>query len=280
MRTKLNPLTERDERQRERLPQQIAAAREWQRYTHQNSSVAVEWLQGQLSSRLTCLTCRKTSTTYSPFMYLSLPIPVVSGTFTLQDCLNEFTKEEVLDGDDAWHCPDCKKPRRATKKLTITRLPIILIIHLKRFTNNGPWRDKLNTPISFPLVRLELTKYVPPPLPPSAAGPVALGSPNTTPPFIYDLYGTVNHYGTLHGGHYTSFVKNPYEGEWSCFDDSKAAKMDASQVVVSPEPSTFRIPRLLTRDVAVTECVCAVLGSDGRYVESPSYLPPCNGFLL
>lgn len=229
MRNKLAPLTEEDERRREQLPPQIAAVKEWQRYMHQNLSIAVEWLQGQLSSRLTCLTCRNTSTTYSPFMYLSLPIPVVNGTFTLQNCLNEFTKEEVLDGDDAWHCPNCKQPRRATKKLTITRLPVILIIHLKRFTNSGPWRDKLNTFINFPLVNLELTEYVPPPLP-----RVALDSPNTAPPFIYDLYGTVNHYGTLHGGHYTSYVKNPYRGEWNCFDDSKATKMDASQVVVSP----------------------------------------------
>jgi len=215
------------------MPVQAASAIEWQRYTHQNSSVAVNWLQGQLSSRLTCLTCRITSTTYNPFMYLSLPIPVVHNrTFTLYDCLKEFTKEEVLDGDDAWHCPQCKQPRKATKKLTIMRLPMILIIHLKRFTNQGRWRDKLNTPINFPLMNLDLTKYVPPVLPADHGYKIPLELPETTPPFIYDLYGIANHYGTLHGGHYTAFVKNPYKEVWSSFDDSKATNMDESQVVV------------------------------------------------
>ncbi|KAF8540288.1 hypothetical protein BDD12DRAFT_833963 [Trichophaea hybrida] len=233
-RQKLNSLTEEEERRRERLPVQVASAYEWQRYIHQNSSVAVNWLQGQLSSRLKCLTCGITSTTYNPFMYLSLPIPVVhSRNFTLYDCLKEFTKDEVLDGDDAWHCPQCKQPSKATKTLTITRLPMILIIHLKRFTNQGRWRDKLNTPINFPLVDLDLTKYVPPVLPADPSGKPVLESPDTTPPFMYDLYGIANHYGTLHGGHYTAFVRNSYKGVWSSFDDSKATTMDQSQVVVS-----------------------------------------------
>jgi ubiquitin carboxyl-terminal hydrolase 8 len=228
---KLNPLTEVEERRREKLAVQVASNIEWQRYTHLNSSVTVNWLQGQLSSRLTCLTCGITSTTYNPFMYLSLPIPVVNGHFTLGDCLREFTKEEVLDGDDAWHCPHCKQPRKATKKLTVTRLPHILIIHLKRFTNHGRWRDKLNTPIDFPLTDLDLTNYVPPPLPPEQR--VVEPTPETTPPFIYDLYGITNHYGTLHGGHYTAFVKNSYKGVWNSFDDSKATSMDEGKVVVS-----------------------------------------------
>jgi len=230
-RQKLNPLSDEEERRREKLPVQVVSHIEWQRYVHNNSSVAVNWLQGQLSSKLECLTCGITSTTYNPFMYLSLPIPVVNGQFTLRDCLAEFTKEETLDGDDAWHCPNCKQPRRATKRLTITRLPHILILHLKRFTNRGRWRDKLNTHISLPLSDLDLTGYVPPPLPVENGNPRFEPSPETTPPFIYDLYGIVNHYGTLHGGHYTAFVKNPYKGSWNTFDDSKATNMSEPKVV-------------------------------------------------
>lgn len=231
-RNKLKSLTEEEERRREKLAVQVASCIEWRRYIHLNSSVTVNWLQGQLSSRLTCLTCRVTSTTYNPFMYLSLPIPVVqTSQFTLRDCLREFTKEEVLSGDDAWNCPRCKQRRKATKRLTITRLPHILIIHLKRFTNQGRWRDKLNTPISFPLADLDLTEYVPPPLPPEQMPRDIEPTPETTPPFHYDLYGIANHYGTLHGGHYTAFVKNPYKDTWNCFDDSKATRMDESQVM-------------------------------------------------
>lgn len=230
--SQLRDLTEDDERNRERLPIQVASFHEWERYTHQNSSVVVNWLQGQLSSRLKCLTCSFTSTTYSPFMYLSLPIPTLNARFTLYDCLREFLKEEVLDTENKWNCPYCKKLRRVTKKLTITRLPSILIIHLKRFANQGRWRDKLNTPIDFPVVDLDLTEHVPPPLPADQARGIE-PTGETSPPFIYDLYGTVNHYGTLSGGHYTAFVKDPYQKVWNSFDDSKATKMPVEKVVVS-----------------------------------------------
>src|SRR5436309_281317 len=58
------------------------------------------------------------------------------------------------------NCPTCKRPQRATKQLKIARLPTILIIHLKRFHYAGPWRDKLNTFIDYPMQDLDLTKYV------------------------------------------------------------------------------------------------------------------------
>lgn len=242
-RNKLRPLTDEEERRREKLPQQLVSYLEWQRYTHQNFSVIVNWFQGQLSSRLMCLTCGTTSTTYSPFMYLSLPIPASKRSgFTLADCLEEFVKEEILEKDDAWHCPNCKKARKATKKLTITRLPHMLIIHLKRFTNRGLWRDKLNTMIEFPLKNLNLTKYVPPLLPRDALGPDAPEpTAEVTPPFLYDLYGVCNHYGTLNGGHYTSFVRNSYNNAWNLFDDSKASFVDDSSVMVSVYQH-FRFP--------------------------------------
>ena len=42
-------------------------------------------------------------------------------------------------------CPRCKCHRNAVKSLGIWRLPPVLIIHLKRFTFDGPFRDKLQT---------------------------------------------------------------------------------------------------------------------------------------
>jgi ubiquitin carboxyl-terminal hydrolase 8 len=49
------------------------------------------------------------------------------------------------------HCPSCKKPRHATKSLRLARLPNVLIIHLKRFSFEGPFRDKLDTMVNFPI---------------------------------------------------------------------------------------------------------------------------------
>ena len=88
-------------------------------------------------------------------MYLSLPIPdrnqrgVKGGAVYLEECLAKFTEKEILDGSNAWHCPACKTPRRATKQLTIARLPTVLLIHFKRFYFSGPFRDKVETFVEF-----------------------------------------------------------------------------------------------------------------------------------
>lgn len=245
-RHKLKDLTEEEERKREMMPIQQASAIEWQRYTHTNQSAIVSWFQGQFRSRLKCLTCGHTSTTYNPFMYLSLPIPPKyksGGMCSLKECMDEFVKEEILDGEDAWHCPMCKKPRKASKQLNISRMPIVLIIHLKRFSNQGLWRDKMNTLVNFDR-SVDLTQYVPRPLPPREAEALGVdqNNKNVVPPFHYSLYAVSNHYGSLTSGHYTAFVRvqtpgggagSKAAGVWHKFDDTKATKMEADDVVVS-----------------------------------------------
>lgn len=57
----------------------------------------------------------------------SVPLPT-SGRCTLQSCLDLFTKEEVLDGDQMPTCSKCKTPQKSTKIVTIQRFPENLII--------------------------------------------------------------------------------------------------------------------------------------------------------
>lgn len=87
------------------LPQQIASQKEWDIYRMCNDSIVVDYFQGQFRNRMTCLTCKKTSTTYNSFMYLSLPIPSgrTSSKASLQHCLDAFVKEEVMEKADAWY---------------------------------------------------------------------------------------------------------------------------------------------------------------------------------
>jgi len=66
------------------------------------------------------------------------------------------------------NCPRCKTLRRATKTLSLSRLPPVLLIHLKRFSFKGPFTDKIEKHVDFPLKGLDLTNYMPPPLPPGA----------------------------------------------------------------------------------------------------------------
>ncbi|KAA1109051.1 ubiquitin-specific protease doa4 [Puccinia graminis f. sp. tritici] len=220
----------------ETLPTQIASAKEWEIYKRRDNSVIVELFQGQYRSRLQCLTCNTTSTTYNTFMYLSLPIPNKRGIskVSLTQCLDAFLKEEIMEKDDAWNCPKCKTRRKATKRLSLAKLPPILLIHLKRFSFKGPFSDKLETFVQYPLYGLDLSSYVPPPLSPAALSnelkPVyedvaTRSSPESN---IYDLYAVCNHFGSLSSGHYTAFARS--QKDWYNIGDSRVSKTDEKSV--------------------------------------------------
>lgn len=221
-------MTPQRENELETLPQQVASVKEWTIYRQRNDSLIVDWFQGQFRNKMTCLTCGKTSTTYNAFMYLSLPIPSGRGLskVSLFQCLDAFVKEEVMDKADAWNCPSCKKPRKATKRLSISRLPMILLIQLKRFSFKGPFTDKIETQVTFPAQGLDLTNYVPAPLPPALAKSYGAGgvpiSRSQVPPYVYDLYAVTYHHGSLNTGHYTAGVRNA-GGEWWYCDDSRTS---------------------------------------------------------
>lgn len=223
------PESPEEEARFERLPDWKASAVAWEKYLERNSSVVVSLFQGQYRSRLTCLTCHTTSTTYNSFMSLSLPIPATRTsptTVNLYQCLDYFVKEEILDNDDAWHCPRCKKLCRASKSLTISKLPDVLLIHLKRFSFDGPFNNKLETMVDSPIRGLDLSKYVP-----SSMFPPDQPSEKST--FSYDLYAVSNHYGSLTGGHYTACVRNGYRNEWHNFDDTRLSVCDESKIMAS-----------------------------------------------
>ena len=45
---------------------------------------------------------QQTSTTYDTFMYLSLPLPSQNSKISVYELIDDFTKSEIMDGDDAW----------------------------------------------------------------------------------------------------------------------------------------------------------------------------------
>jgi len=80
------------------------------------------------------------------------------------------------------------------------------MIHLKRFSFKGPFTDKIESFVDFPMKDLDLTSYMPyvdanleTKLPPDDARA-------QIPPFKYDLYAVTNHFGSLSSGHCTSFL--------------------------------------------------------------------------
>lgn len=79
------------------------------------------------------------------------------GPLTLDQCLNIFTAKEHINEA---YCGRCKALRPANKTMDFWRLPPILVIHLKRFCYTQVSRRKLYHFVDFPLVGLDMTKFV------------------------------------------------------------------------------------------------------------------------
>ncbi|KAA6411401.1 MAG: ubiquitin C-terminal hydrolase [Lasallia pustulata] len=138
---------------------------------------------------------------------------------SLDDCLDEFGRPEILSENDAWYCPRCKEHRRASKTFELWKSPDILVVHLKRFSAQGRLRDKLDVFVDFPVEGLDLSSRV------------AMQEDGKSP--IYDLFAVDNHYGGLGGGHYTAFAKNFYDNNWYEYNDSSVSRRPNPQAVVT-----------------------------------------------
>jgi len=132
---------------------------------------------------------------------------------SLDDCFKNFMKYEKLEPQNEWYCSQCKTHQRATKKMEIYKSPPILILHLKRFTNN----NKLGILVDYPIKDLDLTDYI-------------KNNDNSTSK-KYDLFAVSNHYGGMGGGHYVAYAQNYFNKKWYKFDDSHVQEIDESNVV-------------------------------------------------
>lgn len=157
---------------------------------------------------------------------------------SIQDCLDEFTHEEMLGEDDLWYCPRCKKHQQATKKFDLWKAPDVLVVHLKRFSNSRALRDKIDTFVDFPVQGLDLSsmvgeKLIAKKLLAEGVDVDALRLGNLDEPLIYDLFGVDEHMGGLGGGHYRAYALNHLNEKWYHFDDSYVRPANPGDAVVS-----------------------------------------------
>ena len=141
---------------------------------------------------------------------------ILNNELTIENCINAFSKCEKLDEENEWYCSKCKNLRRGYKQLELFRLPIYLILQLKRFKNQNVFlfNSKNSTNIKFPLENLNLNKYL--------TGPKNMN-------YIYDLISVSQHYGSSFFGHYTSICKK--DKDWFVFDDESVNRISPSNIV-------------------------------------------------
>ncbi|KAK6116161.1 hypothetical protein DH2020_008430 [Rehmannia glutinosa] len=148
---------------------------------------------------------------------MDLTIEIGGEIGTLEDALRQFTRSEILDGENKYRCGRCKSYEKAKKKLRVLEAPNVLTIALKRF-QSGKY-GKLNKSVKFPEI-LNLAPYM-------------RGTSDKSP--IYQLYGAVVHLDVMNAtfsGHYVCYIKNN-QGRWFKADDSMMMSFKTTYSVVS-----------------------------------------------
>ncbi|KAL5225059.1 hypothetical protein ABZP36_011698 [Zizania latifolia] len=166
---------------------------------------------GRLQSQVQCTACGMVSNRYENMM--DLTVEIHGDVDSLEECLDQFTAVEWLDGDNKYKCDGCSDYVKAQKRLTVQQAPNILTITLKRF-QSGIF-GKLNKRVTFPM-NLDLMPYM----------------SSTDGSDQYDLYAVVVHLDMLNAsffGHYICYIKN-YRGHWYKIDDCKVMAVDQEEV--------------------------------------------------
>ncbi|XP_014239092.1 ubiquitin carboxyl-terminal hydrolase 45 isoform X2 [Trichogramma pretiosum] len=168
-----------------------------------DSSTKKKYTRPQRSNGLGDVTSNLIKLDLSNVLDSSSRYQVNEGECSVKSCLNQFTDQELMTDNNKVMCDACTERENkgkkegvkmvcqdSTKQYLVSRVPAILILHLKRFQMTKFSFRKLNKHVSFPLVF-----------------DLAPASKDSTPK-MYALYGVVEHSGTLYGGHYVSYVKS------------------------------------------------------------------------
>jgi ubiquitin carboxyl-terminal hydrolase 8 len=175
----------------------------WKKHYQDSYSIFIELFYGQFHGMIKCSDCEYDSSSFDPFSTIQLPIS--NTDCTLDECLKKFFNSENEE-DTGLKCEKCKCVTMK-RKMNFWKLPDILVIQLKRFTNNN---TKITSKVDFPLESLDLTEYV----------SSERGDQNK---YVYNLYAINCHQGGTNGGHYYAKCKN-LNNSWYIYNDENVSK--------------------------------------------------------
>lgn len=233
---------------------------------------------GIMRSTVQCAKCKNVTAAYDPFIDLSLDVKTPGGpgrkklskkeaaangtpappppppqVIDLTECLDRFTAPESLQAAD-YTCRQCNGPQNAVKKLSLSRLPAVLPIHLKRFSHSKSLSTsvKLDNKVHFPTT-LDLQPYITrvktlkkgsgggsndATANGGGAGGDEAEAPMPSRP-VYELSSVIVHKGKMDSGHYVSYSR---EGdEWFLFDDSKVVLCEERDVLAAEAYMLFYV---------------------------------------
>ena len=87
-----------------------------------------------------CTKCKHNWKTEDMYRYLHIPIPD-KGSTTLETCIKSCMDPEIVTDKE---CKKCNNSMEAKLYKTLTRMPNILIVQLRRFSWDGRWQKKIH----------------------------------------------------------------------------------------------------------------------------------------
>lgn len=175
--------------------------------------------RGKFTNYVSCINVDDKSLRDEEYYDLQMP---VKGCKDLYASLDEYVKEELLDGDNQYHS-DTYGKQDAKKGVRFKSLPPVLELHLRRFEYDFTTDSmaKINERFEFPTVLdmdREGRKYFTDEADPSVKN-------------LYKLHSVLVHSGGPNGGHYYAFIRPLGVEQWYRFDDERVTKVKEKEAV-------------------------------------------------
>lgn len=186
----------------------------WKDHFEKQYSPFVPLLFGLFHVQLECSNCKNITNKFETFNTLK-GVMLNEKKLTLIESILGELNEEVIDD---YACDKCSPTRhRATRKTKIWKLPLTLIIVLKRFTFDG---RKIYTP----LIDFNTDDPI------NVSDIYSPLSPEKKITNNYNLRSIVHHHGGPNGGHYTCQAKHRTENKWFNYDDQSVNEIDRVEI--------------------------------------------------
>jgi ubiquitin carboxyl-terminal hydrolase 8 len=179
----------------------------WYKSVSNEYSHLVDIFYGQKISQIICGNCKKLHHNYELFSMLC--VPMNEDKNDVNTCIKSYCKSEYLNEDkksNDWKCDNCNQCSKSLKTMKLSRLPKILIISLKRFTDD---MRKNYSHIDIPET-LDMKEYL-------------LNKNHVISE--YQLCSIACHMGSFTNGHYYALCKNP-NNKWYIIDDTNVSDID------------------------------------------------------
>jgi len=221
---------------------QVKAIESWQSFFQKEYSPIVKNFYGQTRSTITCDVCGTCSERFEPFLTIKAPIPgaeIEGGTVpTLAMCLEKaYAAEDIPDYD----CATCKKKSKATKRETITHLPDVLLVAIKRFVavQAGPGivTKKVRGKVEWDLDEMDFMPYRTFPRDPFTG----VKGAEMIEANKYATVAVIEHSGTMEFGHYEMYSRSG--NQWIHCNDSYIGDVPAQNVITKDSYVMVMVPR-------------------------------------